>query len=193
MQDCDIVRLLCHCCKHSCIANYLISCKISGCGKFFCHKCLTSRYKYSKTKVAKLPTSTWKCPVCTGKCKSDECQSGINIPIKKRGIKKIRTTKCCYRKKKTNGSRKIIIKYYSRIDANTGTPSDDRITQGVSTPKPHRILPPITSNNILLIAFLDIDDICSTMKTQEKLIYPVQFYELMSLSELLKLSSLPIS
>jgi len=58
----------CHYCNKKLSANSFAKCKVTGCGKQFCRKCLTSKYKFSKLKAAQLPTPLWKCPSCTFKC-----------------------------------------------------------------------------------------------------------------------------
>ena len=62
----------CHYCKRSFNQKSLVGCKVKNCGNFFCRKCLTSKYKFSKQKANQLPTTTWKCPTCTCKCLCSE-------------------------------------------------------------------------------------------------------------------------
>eukprot|EP00826_Nyctotherus_ovalis_P049818 TRINITY_DN6047_c0_g1_i7.p1 TRINITY_DN6047_c0_g1~~TRINITY_DN6047_c0_g1_i7.p1 ORF type:complete len:181 (+),score=0.83 TRINITY_DN6047_c0_g1_i7:135-677(+) len=69
----NIVKVLCHCCKRCSASSLMVPCKIPGCQLFFYQHCLTSRYKYSYVKAAKLPSPHWKCPVCTHKCRCVEC------------------------------------------------------------------------------------------------------------------------
>jgi len=58
----------CHYCNKEFSSSSLSKCKIVECGKMFCRRCLTSKYKFSKLKAAQLPTPCWKCPSCTYKC-----------------------------------------------------------------------------------------------------------------------------
>ena len=148
MQECEKVRFLCHSCRKAWFPDYLIPCKATGCGHFFCYKCLTGRYKYSQSKSSRFPSATWKCPMCTGNCHCEECQSGKNKGIARKAIKKTSIRKKSYTKIKLNSSRKPS-KFYSRVDANTKTLSDDRYTRVISTPKVHRILPPISCKFLL--------------------------------------------
>lgn len=144
MQECDVVRLLCHCCKRHCAFDYLVPCKTLGCGRFFCHKCLTSRYKYSHAKISRLPSPNWRCPVCTGRCRCEECSSVFDVPVKKRGIKKMKKNHHAYRKKKVYRAKKIAGKFYLRNDANTRSPLEDRPTGVNITPQYTYYLPPIS-------------------------------------------------
>lgn len=147
-QECDIVHLLCHCCKKSWISDYLVPCKTPFCGRLFCYKCLTSRYKYSKAKAARLPTPSWRCPVCTHKCHCEECQTG-DFQIRQKSIRKPKIKKFTYRKRKINKYRKAVSKFYLRADANTGTPLNDQESNEIFSPKPRKLLPPISSNLFL--------------------------------------------
>jgi len=80
----EVVKRRCHSCKCEVAESLLVPCKMECCHKFFCLKCLTSRYKYSKAKASTLPSINWKCPVCTRRCYCNECVSAGNIPKKKK-------------------------------------------------------------------------------------------------------------
>jgi len=58
----------CHCCSKVSEPQKLVKCRDSNCGSFYCRKCLTGQYKYSKKAARLLPTATWRCPQCTSKC-----------------------------------------------------------------------------------------------------------------------------
>ena len=59
----------CHICNTD--AN-LVTCMVEE-RNAFCRTCLTGKYKYSKPVAKKLPSRTWKCPICTQKCKCHPC------------------------------------------------------------------------------------------------------------------------
>ena len=89
MQNNDIIKPVCHYCKKYNPTEFFVPCRSGCCKLFFCHKCLTSRYKYSHVKASQLPTPNWKCPVCTNRCYCDYCIShGISIPMKTKKIHK---------------------------------------------------------------------------------------------------------
>jgi hypothetical protein len=152
MQEYELVRLLCHFCKRFCLPDSFIPCKTPCCGKLFCHKCLTSRYKYSKAKVSRLPisplhgelrydrgvTPNWMCLVCTKKCVCEE------VPRKKCIIRK----RSAHHTIDSNRNKKVktVTKFYARADANTRSPLDDRATNENSIPESNYLLPSISSN-----------------------------------------------
>ncbi len=104
-----IVKLRCHSCKCDSNIDQLVRCRNPGCGLFYCRRCLTSRYKYSRAKAANLPTLNWQCPVCCKRCYCDTCVSvGLTVPPVK-VVNKIKATASnWYRKKrirKSHGSK----------------------------------------------------------------------------------------
>lgn len=143
MQVYDLIRPLCHFCKRLCSPDTFIPCKTPSCGRLFCHKCLTSRYKYSKAKVSRLPTPNWKCPFCTRKCACEDCIGESDGPLKKLRTKKI---KAKYRYKKLKTSIRTVAKCYSRADANTRAPLDDKCSHVIYTPVVNWRLPSISRN-----------------------------------------------
>lgn len=58
----------CHYCAVQLDKSVVVRCKDSSCGMSYCRPCLTKQYKYSKKAAKQLPTATWRCPKCTGKC-----------------------------------------------------------------------------------------------------------------------------
>ena len=136
-----ITKPICHYCKRFINSEALVPCKILRCGLFFCHACLTSKYKYSKSKAESLPTEHWKCPVCGNRCKCDFCKHDITkIPIKKGITKRHKAVQYYYRKK----DMKIIRKHYSYIDFNAKASPSKGITQSSCSPDLNVSLPPIT-------------------------------------------------
>lgn len=89
-QFSKVIKRKCHSCKCEVLEGNLVACQSECCHKFFCQKCLTSRYKYSRAKAAKLPSFHWKCPVCARHCYCDDCLASNNPPKKRRLIKKIK-------------------------------------------------------------------------------------------------------
>lgn len=73
---------ICHYCKLALAPRFIVPCKVP-CGRFFCRKCLTRYYKFSRTKCAKLPSATWRCPVCTKKCYCESCQDNAILSSSK--------------------------------------------------------------------------------------------------------------
>jgi len=149
----NILKFICHCCKRSAGSEYTVPCKTAGCNLFFCHRCLTSRYKYSYAKTAKLPTPHWKCPVCTKKCSCADCPSPSQSEVPAFEGKLMvqgRTSVHQHRKKKRirKGKRKS-----SDSSLGTGsslrTPPSERETQGAYSPPPKFPPPPISSNCFL--------------------------------------------
>eukprot|EP00826_Nyctotherus_ovalis_P017707 TRINITY_DN1522_c0_g1_i6.p1 TRINITY_DN1522_c0_g1~~TRINITY_DN1522_c0_g1_i6.p1 ORF type:complete len:252 (-),score=-15.13 TRINITY_DN1522_c0_g1_i6:136-891(-) len=144
MQEYNLARLLCHLCKRFCVPGSFIPCKTPCCGKLFCNKCLTSQYKYSKSKVSRLPTPMWRCPVCTKKCKCDECCELFKIPRKRHGKRRTAAGKSDSTKSKLSTSGRAATNFYSRADANTVTPLGDKGTHEVLSPAAKRHLPSIS-------------------------------------------------
>lgn len=141
MHNHKLTKLLCHCCKKEQAVEFLVPCKSPGCNLFFCHKCLTSRYKYSKVKVSKLPTAHWRCPVCANRCQCTEClESGVTIPIKKRMVKRREVARRFRRKKRI---RKPI--FNVQTNSGTRTPPSEKETEQFFSPTVHRLMPPISS------------------------------------------------
>ncbi len=66
--ECIPAALRCHYCGRSFEGSKMASCRSPLCHEFYCRKCLTGQYKYSKKAARMLPTPTWKCPRCTNKC-----------------------------------------------------------------------------------------------------------------------------
>lgn len=87
----------CHFCNKTGPSRFLVCCQ-SVCDLSFCRKCLTRHYKYSRPKCAKLPSVSWKCPVCTRKYRCKEClQSTAILSIKgkdKKLVKGVLYKKC---------------------------------------------------------------------------------------------------
>lgn len=144
MQIYNLVRPLCHFCRRLCSLDTSIPCKTPSCGKLFCHKCLTSRYKYSKAKVSRLPTPNWKCPYCTKRCACDDCIGELGAPLKRGRTGKYKVNKYRYKKLKTSIRR--VVKCYSRTDANTKAPLDDKGSHKICTPILNWRLPSISRN-----------------------------------------------
>jgi len=79
-----MVKRICHSCKCEIGEAFAVPCRAEGCHKFFCQKCLTSRYKYSKAKAASLPSLNWRCPVCTRRCYCLDCiEAGLVVKKRK--------------------------------------------------------------------------------------------------------------
>lgn len=95
---------ICHFCKLLLASRYVVPCKLL-CGQYFCRRCLTSQYKYSRQKCAKLPSRAWRCPVCTNKCGCESCkETAIEASDKgKAEVKEHGKTKAMIRK----GSEKL--------------------------------------------------------------------------------------
>lgn len=90
---------ICHCCKLELTGDILVPCKSETCHHFFCRKCLTSHYKYSKAKTARLPSLKWKCPICKSRCYCDEC---INAGYSQKPKKQTPKPKKYKKKNQTN-------------------------------------------------------------------------------------------
>lgn len=59
----------CHVCLRSTNHKNSSRCNNISCGLFFCMKCLTKKFKYSKDAANTLKrTPSWFCPVCKNKC-----------------------------------------------------------------------------------------------------------------------------
>lgn len=187
MNGCELNRLICHCCKTQTFPHFLVPCKTSGCGFFFCHRCLTSRYKYSKAKVVKLPTAHWKCPVCAERCQCDECISaGISIPIKKKVVKRRDLTGHFRRKKRI---RKPIFNVQTNLE--TKTPYSERETNPFFSPLPQRSVFPISSINFAIIVdFFGSETYVQPGEVRE--VFPASTYEAMSVDELIKIAMRPL-
>ena len=84
----SVVKRRCHSCKCDIAEAFSVPCRADHCHKFFCQKCLTSRYKYSKAKAASLPSINWKCPVCTRRCFCLECINTGLVVRKRKAIYK---------------------------------------------------------------------------------------------------------
>jgi len=140
MQNRKLSKLRCHCCKKMTSLDFLIQCKTSGCSFLFCHKCLTSRYKYSKVKVSSLPTAHWKCPVCARRCQCVNCiESGIAMPIKKKIMKRKRVIRCV---RKKNRIRKPVFIIQNICDIKA--PLSEKQTKELLTPIVHHKMLPIS-------------------------------------------------
>lgn len=59
---------VCHICDKTFSARATVPCQKPQCELRYCHSCLVKECKYSKKTARKLPTKTWKCPKCAGKC-----------------------------------------------------------------------------------------------------------------------------
>jgi len=141
MQSYQLNKLICHCCKMETSLDSLVLCKSSCCNLFFCHKCLTSRYKYSKVKVSKLPTPHWKCPVCANRCQCDQCiKAGITAPIKKKRMKRKEAARRLRRKRRV---RKPTFQIQSNCE--TRTPLSEKESDQFLNLVAHCLIPPISS------------------------------------------------
>eukprot|EP00826_Nyctotherus_ovalis_P017702 TRINITY_DN1522_c0_g1_i1.p1 TRINITY_DN1522_c0_g1~~TRINITY_DN1522_c0_g1_i1.p1 ORF type:complete len:191 (-),score=21.38 TRINITY_DN1522_c0_g1_i1:154-726(-) len=189
MQEYNLARLLCHLCKRFCVPGSFIPCKTPCCGKLFCNKCLTSQYKYSKSKVSRLPTPMWRCPVCTKKCKCDECCELFKIPRKRHGKRRTAAGKSDSTKSKLSTSGRAATNFYSRADANTVTPLGDKGTHEVLSPAAKRHLPSIS---LFLEKCGDAQPGIHLPNFRRFPVLSASLYEAMTVSELLKLGSLPI-
>ena len=89
-RHCGLVKRICHSCKCETEGNFLVPCHAEGCHKFFCRRCLTSRYKFSKAKAAHLPSFNWRCPACTRRCYCADCVETGTKPKQHKPIKKLR-------------------------------------------------------------------------------------------------------
>eukprot|EP00826_Nyctotherus_ovalis_P062694 TRINITY_DN9119_c0_g1_i4.p2 TRINITY_DN9119_c0_g1~~TRINITY_DN9119_c0_g1_i4.p2 ORF type:complete len:157 (+),score=4.96 TRINITY_DN9119_c0_g1_i4:247-717(+) len=141
MQETRLAKAICHCCKLAPGSESLVPCKTAHCDRLFCHRCLTSRYKYSRTKVAKLPTVNWRCPFCADRCKCDECaRSGRAAPIKKRTLKWKELTRHYYKKRRIRKRRSEL-----RTGLSSGVTSE-RAASDCSLQTPRFQLPPISGS-----------------------------------------------
>ncbi len=84
----EIIKRRCHSCKCEIDEELSVPCRGENCHLFFCQKCLTSRYKYSKVKAASLPSLNWRCPVCTRRCFCEDCASSGNLPRRRKQLAK---------------------------------------------------------------------------------------------------------
>lgn len=105
MESNRILKPVCHSCKLLVDPLFLVPCKIVHCDCFFCHKCLTSRYKYSKAKVVSLSTANhrgvnWKCPYCMSRCQCNDCVEVGRAPVKKKGMSMRDTIRHFYKRKR---------------------------------------------------------------------------------------------
>jgi hypothetical protein len=119
---CGVVKRICHSCKCEADGELLVPCRAEGCHKFFCRRCLTSRYKFSKAKASHLPSQNWRCPACTRRCYCTECVLAGTKPKQLKPIKKLRTyVKRGHRRKKSrlrkacpsSGSQSPLATYHS--------------------------------------------------------------------------------
>ena len=157
-----VIKRRCHSCKQEFAESQSVACREDHCCKFFCQRCLTSRYKYSKTKAATLPSLNWKCPVCTKRCFCPDCIATGNVPKKRKAISKKAsyTTRRRTRKRarprcqnvlsaafeQTNesakcrvcGRKNVILERISHACSSCTSPSS------ICTKRPPHILPPAT-------------------------------------------------
>lgn len=96
------VLRFCHYCKLSAPPRFMVPCQIP-CGLYFCRKCLTKYYKYSRPKCAKLPSVNWRCPVCTSKCQCEDCQEIATDPCAKNMLEPRERQQETYNYKKVTG------------------------------------------------------------------------------------------
>lgn len=159
MLNQEIAKFICHCCKKLISSELIIPCKTKLCKLFFCHKCLTSRYKYSKVKVSKLPTPNWKCPVCANRCRCKDCaQLGVVMPtkkpyspilVKKKLIKPIDVLNCPYKRKRIRKDKDVFL---IRLNCGAITPpsrNETNCNEALSQVVP-RIMPPISGINSMI-------------------------------------------
>ncbi len=170
-HDCDckdgVLKLRCHSCKCDCPAEQLVPCRSPGCKLFYCRRCLTSRYKYSKTKSANLPTMSWKCPVCCHRCYCETCISaGVSAPPEKVIYKPKSTVGTWYRKRRIRKSGQprqrqcepqmlcatspfdLTPRTVSYREAATSKLDGTQISEQLTCTAPGQ-LPPITSKNLV--------------------------------------------
>lgn len=192
MQSKGVIKSMCHCCKQTFSSDFIVSCKTECCGRIFCHKCLTSRYKYSRAKVSRLPTPNWRCPVCTNRCQCDVCvKAGVAISLKKKVIRR-KNEICLIRKKKRK--RKSKETFTVQMNSGTRTPLSEKETNESSSLVVHNSIPSISGTYLLSIhiVFLKIWSETKPQLNVEQAFLPVSLYEKMSVNELLKIASQPI-
>ena len=190
------IKLMCHTCRKSFSSEFMVSCMTSGCNLMFCHKCLTSKFKYSRAKAESLPTTHWKCPVCSKKCKCNHCSrktKGIQIPIKKAIVKPISAGFSPYHKQRIQKSYGYPFKIECLHQASQG----EKETQIFFSPDLQHSLPSISSiiieEFIVFPSILDTKTKSTKKDKKESPILTGNLYENMNLTTLLNLASIPIS
>ena len=142
MQSNHPFKSACHSCKFLIDPSLLVPCKNTHCNYFFCHKCLTRHYKYSKAKVVRLPTANWRCPYCVSRCQCDDCvKAGRGVPVKKKVMNSRDIIRKLYKKKRTRKR-----KYKSNIKLDFGIrDNSSKAIIGVSVEENQSyLLPPIS-------------------------------------------------
>jgi len=194
----NVLKFICHCCKKSSVPELMVPCRISECDLFFCHRCLTSRYKYSYAKTAKLPTSHWRCPVCTQKCRCADCSkvlrpelsaSSDKLLIEDAAFMNPRRKKAKSRKGKSKPPEGSVKTGYS-----TKSFLFEKETQEVCTPTSQFSLPPISGNIYLSsLAFLNIEKKEPVINSagRQATIFSIDVYEKMQVEELFNLVLFP--
>eukprot|EP00826_Nyctotherus_ovalis_P025035 TRINITY_DN1933_c0_g1_i12.p1 TRINITY_DN1933_c0_g1~~TRINITY_DN1933_c0_g1_i12.p1 ORF type:complete len:198 (+),score=8.24 TRINITY_DN1933_c0_g1_i12:184-777(+) len=193
----NILKLICHCCKRSSPPECMVPCKTPGCDLFFCHRCLTSRYKYSYAKTAKLPSPHWKCPVCTHKCRCADCPQPSS-EVEMAGKLLVEDATCAHtqrRKKRIRKGKRRSSDCSLKTGSSMKTPSLERESQAADSPSPKLLLPPISSTLPLSpLVFLGSGNnerkVVRVERRQE--ILPASLYERMQIGELLQLVLFPI-
>lgn len=141
----DLLKLICHCCKCTVPNELTVCCMTPGCNLFYCHRCLTSRYKYSYAKTAKLPTPKWKCPVCTRRCWCNECvQTGVAMPLKKSLNKNTTCVHQYRRKKRIRKGKRMADRSSLKIEFSVRTTPSEKVHQEVHSTISQYQLPSIS-------------------------------------------------
>lgn len=72
----------CHGCNESYNEIKLIHCRKPNCKLYYCHKCLSGNYKFSKFAIGRLPINTeWFCPSCHDRCFCQEFAYLLKIGV----------------------------------------------------------------------------------------------------------------
>lgn len=134
---------LCHYCKLLLAPRFIVPCKVT-CGRFFCRKCLTRYYKFSRPKCAKLPSATWKCPVCTKRCYCEGCQANT-ISSNSKYKKKIKNPE--KKKYKNDDILQRNLEHHEKMHHSkmSVAPSFDKTKDKPSSQKEALPLPPLSS------------------------------------------------
>lgn len=142
----NIVKLMCHCCKKFTSSEFLVPCKIPGCKLLFCHKCLTSRFKYSHAKTATLPTAHWKCPVCANRCRCEVCiEKEVVVLNEKKPLRPNSTVPHSHRKKRIRKDKRNHCDAPTKPEQLMRCSISEKETHEICSPIPRRFLPPISS------------------------------------------------
>lgn len=193
----NILKFICHCCKRTTTSENMVPCKTPGCDLFFCHRCLTSRYKYSYAKTAKLPTPHWKCPVCTRKCRCTECPPPLpsaTVQALLGGKSLVEDNTCAHQQRRKKRIRKGKRK---SPDSSLGTGSSLKspsIGKETLTP-PLKFVPPSISSNSLLsfLVFFEAERNKPKPKARDERLqlFPAEVYERMGIGDLLNIVLYP--